>query len=299
MISYSEKEKYYVICHIGANDPFCAVVNRGVEDASLYFGVRAEFSGPVRYDVKKQVEIFNNAIDENAAGIAVSITKPDMWVGPLKRALDCGIPVVAFNARENKDFTGNIPYLSFVGIDEEKAAQMITRYMVPKLSGVKRAVVATQETGHSAFEKRADTIMSELKKMRGIPSDYIDATHLPAQGLNIFTKYFKKNPDTGVVFSLSPIVTVSILKYIKEFPNGNRPRVAAYDLNMETFKGIKDKIIDVTVDQQPYLQGFIPVMQLFLNRKYALRPDNYNTAMGLVDRHKIDEIGKLIEKGFR
>ena len=68
---------------------------------------------------------------------------------------------------------------------------------------------------------------------------------------------------------------------------------------METFKGIKEKIIDVTVDQQPYLQGFIPVMQLFLNRKYALWPDNYNTAIGLVDRHKINEIGKLIEKGLR
>lgn len=66
------------------------------------------------------------------------------------------------------------------------------------------------------------TIMSVLKKMKKIPSDYINATHLPEQGLNIFRKYFKKNPDTGVVFSLSPIVTMAILKYIKESPVLNR-----------------------------------------------------------------------------
>ena len=102
MISYYKNEKYYVICHIGENDPFCAVVNRGVEDAAVCFGVNAEFLGPVKYDVEKQVEIFNSAIDNDAAGIAVSITKPDMWVVPVKKARNSGIPVVAFNSRENK-----------------------------------------------------------------------------------------------------------------------------------------------------------------------------------------------------
>ena len=290
---------FYVIGHIGSVDPFCALIERGVRDAGRVLGVDAIYQGPPQYHVAEQIEMFHKAVSSNAAGIAVSITDASQWIKPIKQARTREIPVLVFNTREGQDFRGKIPYMAYIGLNEDETAKALFRYMVAKLPKTSHVILATQEENHIGFETRSQCISQLLQKEIDATAITVTATSDEMKGLSVLRKCLHENPDTSAIFSLSPLVTIPVVKLIREESLSGKLRVAAYDLNPTTVDAIRDGIIDIAVDQQPYLQGFIPIMQLYLYIKHKFHPADYNTACGLVDINNIDQIAEEVTQGYR
>src|ERR671910_1064191 len=105
---------FVFVNHVTTN-PFFVPTQYGIEDADALLGTSSQWTGSEKSDVQEMVDALDTAISGNADGIAVSIIDPQAFNGPIQRALDQGIPVIAYNAN-GKEGQDN-PSLAYVGQD--------------------------------------------------------------------------------------------------------------------------------------------------------------------------------------
>ena len=116
----------------------------------------------------------------------------------------------------------------------------------------------------------------------------------------VLAAYVQNNPDLKAIGTQHGNVTAFIAKALKDA--GKKPgeiTVGGIDLSPATIDGLKKGYITVTLDQQLYLQGFLPVMQCVLSKKYQLSGLSINTGAGVVTPSSIGGLVPLIEKGIR
>jgi simple sugar transport system substrate-binding protein len=291
---------FFVIAHTGPGDPFWAVVNKGVGDAGKMLGVRAVFQGPPQRDIPAQVNMARAAINARAAGIAISVSDPPAIGQVIREARGKGIPVVAINVKEPADYKGEpIPYMAYIGMDEYEAGKNVARYLLPKVPQGAKVLIAMHEPGHVGLEARARGIREVLTAERGAKVETLDTTQDPTKSLATMRAFLKANPDTKALFTLGPLGAIPAIKMIREDKLAGKIAMASFDLDATTIQAIKEGLVEATVDQQQYLQGFISVVQLFLYAKYKLEPTDYNTGRGLVTKATAATVESLVKQGYR
>jgi simple sugar transport system substrate-binding protein len=290
---------FYVIAHTGPGDPFWAVVQKGVQDAGKVLGVRAIFQGPAGYNVPEQVNMFKAAMEAKADGIATSISDARAWAEPIAEARSRGIPVVAINCQEPDELRGTIPYMAYIGMNEYEAGKMVAYRLLPKLEKGARVVVAIHQAGHVGLEARAKGITEVITEELGGTVDKLDITQDATQAIGILRSYLKANPDTAAIFTLGPLGAIPTIKMIKDDGLKDKILFASFDLDSNTIQAIKEGICIGTVDQQQYLQGFMAVVELYLNAKFKLDPADYDTGRGWVTQETAEIVELLVEQGYR
>ena len=290
---------FYVIAHTGPGDPFWAVVQRGVEDAGRALGVRAVFQGPAGRNIPEQVNMFRAAVAAGATGIATTISDPRAWVQPIREARARGIPVIAINVKEPPDFPEPIPYMAYIGMDEYEAGKMLARRLAAKLPRGAKALVAIHEPGHIGLEARARGIIEVLTSELGATVEKLDITQDPTRALTILRSFLTANPDTKAIFTLGPLGAIPAIRLVREENLKGKVLLASFDLDPTVVQAIKEGLVDATVDQQQYLQGFMAVVQLYLYARFGLQPVDYDTGRGLVDASNVDLVEELVKAGYR
>ena len=297
--SGADQMTFYVIAHTGPGDPFWAVVQRGVQDAGRALGVRAIFQGPAGYNVPEQVNMFNAAMAAKADGIATSISDARAWVEPIREARKRGIPVAAINCQEPEELRGTIPYMSYIGMDEYQAGKTVARRMLPKLKQGAKVVVAIHQAGHVGLEARAKGIGEVIARDLGGKTDKLDITQDATQAIGILRSYLKANPDTAAIFTVGPLGAIPTIKMIRDDGLKGKVLMASFDLEPVTIQAIKDGICEGAMDQQQYLQGYMAVVELYLNAKFQLDPADYDTGRGFVTPENVDAVAALVKAGYR
>ncbi len=291
---------FYVIAHTGPGDPFWAVVQRGVQDAGKVLGVRAIFQGPPQRDIPTQVNMARAAMNAKADGIAISVSDPPAIGAFIREARGKGIPVVAINVKEPADYKGEpIPYMAYIGMDEYEAGKNVARFLLPKIPQGATVLIAMHEPGHVGLEARARGIREVLTAERQAKVETLDTTQDPTKSLATMRAFLKTNPDTKAIFTLGPLGAIPAIKMIREDKLAGKIAMASFDLDATTIQAIKEGLVEATVDQQQYLQGFISVVQLYLNAKYKLAPTDYNTGRGLVTKETASTVESLVKQGYR
>lgn len=304
-VALGKTYRFYVISHGGPGDPFWGIVMKGVEDAAAFLNkgnpdgdvIEATYLGPAKYSIEELVNMLNSAIATKPDGIAVTITDPASVDEPLRRAIAQGIPVIAINVPDPRPAGQKIPYLFYVGGDEylsgKKSAERILASFKPK-----RAIVTIHEVGHIGLEMRAQGFI-EVMTANGVPAEKL-ATYLdPTQAVEILKGYFAKNPDTDAIFTLGSIDSSYVLAFLREQNLVGKVKHAAFDVSDEVVKAIKEGTTLFTISQQQYLQGYLPIIHLYLYDKYAFLPANdILTGPGFVDASNVQLVEELVEKKF-
>ena len=298
-VAAADEMTFYGIAHTGPGDPFWAVVQKGVQDAGKVLGVRAIFQGPAGYNVPEQVNMFKAAMEAKADGIATSISDARAWAEPIAEARSRGIPVVAINCQEPDELRGTIPYMAYIGMNEYEAGKMVAYRLLPKLEKGARVVVAIHQAGHVGLEARAKGITEVITEELGGTVDKLDITQDATQAIGILRSYLKANPDTAAIFTLGPLGAIPTIKMIKDDGLKDKILFASFDLDSNTIQAIKEGICIGTVDQQQYLQGFMAVVELYLNAKFKLDPADYDTGRGWVTQETAEIVELLVEQGYR
>src|SRR3990172_7992450 len=96
-----------------------------------------------------------------------------------------------------------------------------------------------------------------------------------------------------------PLGAIPAIKMIREDKLAGKIAMASFDMDATTIQAIKEGLVEATVDQQQYLQGFISVVQLYLHAKYKLAPTDYNTGRGLVTKETAATVEALVKQGYR
>jgi len=292
------KYTFYLVSHGGPADPFWGVVMKGMKDAAEKYGVEAIYLGPEKYSLKEFIDLVNSAIARKPDGLIVTITNPVALDEPLRKAIKMGIPVVAINVPDTRPPEEAIPYLVYVGMDEYLAGVYAARRMLQEFTP-KRAVVAIHEPGHVGLEARAKGIMDVLSE-KNIPVEKLDITTDPTKALTIMKSYLMKHPDTDAIFTLGPLGAHPAIQLVEEEGLVGKVKIGAIDLTTKITDAIKKGVVVFTIDQQQYLQGYLPVVFLYLYKEYGLIPhEKVLTGPSIVDKTNVEIVEKTVKMGYR
>ncbi|HEY3774860.1 MAG TPA: substrate-binding domain-containing protein [Solirubrobacteraceae bacterium] len=254
----SPKYHFVVVNHVTTN-PFFTPTQSGINDACKLLGCTAQWTGSATSNIGQMVTSVNNAVAAKADGIAVALISKTSFNAPVKKAMDAGIPVVSYNS----DVT-TVDRLSYIGQDLfESGVQMGQKILGLVPSGEIALFIATP--GSLNIQPRIDGAESVLKGHSSIKYDVVATGAQTPQELSTINSWASSHGSAKGMFAVDAGSTQSLgqvlLKqnlYKKGWKGGG------FDLTPITQKLISHGILEFTIDQQPYLQGFLPILQLYM-----------------------------------
>jgi simple sugar transport system substrate-binding protein len=254
----SKAYKFTLVNHVTTN-PFFTPTQSGASDACKLLGCSYQWTGSQTSNVNEMVNAMNSAISAGVDGIGVSLVDLHAFNGPTNTALAKKIPVVAYNA----DAASNAR-LAYIGQDLYVSGQAMGDHIVKLVpSGDVALFIATP--GALNIQPRIDGALATLKSHSSIkPHVVATGADLPGE-LSKIDAYAVGHPTTKGYFAVDAGSTQGLAQTIqKRGLRAKGVKGGGYDLTPVTQKLLASGEIDFTIDQQPYLQGFFPILELYL-----------------------------------
>ncbi len=282
--------KFVFVCHVTTN-PFFTPTQYGAEDACKLLGLQFQWTGSVNSVVAEMVDATNTAVSAKADGIALAVVDKAAFRAPVDKALDAGIPVVSFNADGARDDPGT-NRLAYIGQGlYESGYELGKRALTRVDSGEVAAFIATP--GQLNIQPRIDGARQAFRDSgKPVTCTPVATNADVTQGLSIIDAYVQGHPGLAGLLAVDAGSTQSVGQTVAKYRLRDRGLKVAggFDLVPETLAAVKNGDLDYTIDQQPYLQGFLPVLALYLYRLTGglLFPTQTNTGLLFVTRDNVD-----------
>jgi simple sugar transport system substrate-binding protein len=276
----------FVFINHATTNPFFVPTRYGIADACSLLGVRWAWTGSRRSDVGEMIAAMRRAIRRRVDGIAVSVIDSKAFNKPTAEALAHGIPVVSYNADGG---LGN-QRLAYVGQDLYQAG-LKSGARIAQLVGEGDVFIFIATPGQLNIQPRVDGALDAIKDS----GKSIRARVVPT-GPNVrlerarIERTYQSNKKLRGMFAVDGGSTQGVAEVMRKHRLHKRGvRAGGYDLLPGTLRAIADSHVDFTIDQQPYLQGFLPILQLFF-AKYSgglVSPAETNTGLRFVTRRTV------------
>lgn len=275
--------KFVFVNHVTTNS-FFVPTQYGIADACKLLGCSYEWTGSESSNVNQMVNAVNTAITSGADGIAIALIDLHAFNGPVEAALKAGIPVVAYNA----DALGN-KRLAYIGQDLKLAGEKMGERIAAAVgSGDVALFIATP--GSANLQPRIEGAEKAIRAS-GKPI----TTHTVATGaaepaeLSTIEAYWLGHKTTKGMYAVDGGSTAQLAKVMQKFNLAGKVKAGGFDLTEVTQKLLKEGNIEFTIDQQPYLQGFLPALQLFLWRVSGslTGPAEVDTGLKFLDKETV------------
>ncbi len=272
-------------------DAFWCVVEKGLADAAAARGVELQVLGPDQFDLEQVAQLIDQAVATQPDALAVTVTDPDLFREPIQRAIDAGIPVVAYNAGAGPIEDG-IPYLTYLGQDEYQGGYQGGQRLAA--DGGTRGVCINHQVGGTNQDKRCQGFLDAMEEA-GISAEVLAISDDPASSQTTISDYFTANADIDIALTLGPNGSTPFYAFLEESGMAGQVRHGTFDLSPEVVQAIKDGITLFAIDQQPYLQGYGAVQALTLNVRQGLSPalPVTPTGPGFVDASTVELVESL------
>jgi simple sugar transport system substrate-binding protein len=281
--------KFVFINHVTTN-PFFTPTQYGAEDACKLLGCSYQWTGSANSVVAEMVNATNTAISGKADGLALAVVDKTAFNAPVNQALDAGIPVVSYNADGARDDPGT-NRLAYVGQGlYESGYALGQRALTQVQSGEVVGFIATP--GQLNIQPRIDGAQQAFRDAGSAIKFTPVATNADVtKGLSIIDAYAVGHPNLAGMLAVDAGSTQSVGQVVKKYAMRNKGLKVAggFDLIPETLASIKSGDLDYTIDQQPYLQGFLPVMYLYLYKVSGglISPPQTNTGLLFVTKDNV------------
>ncbi|WP_030166134.1 sugar ABC transporter substrate-binding protein [Spirillospora albida] len=247
--------KIAMVTHSGAGDTFWDIVQKGAKAAAAKDNV--EFLYSADPDGGKQAQLVQAAIDKRVDGIIVTLAKPDAMKDVLARAAAAKIPVVSINSGATE--SAALGAIAHFGQDESIAGEAAGAEL--KKIGAKKALCVIHEQGNVGLEDRCagarKTFGGQLQNL------FVQGTNMPEVKSSITAKLQADKGIDGILTLGAPFAATAVDSVES---TGSKAKVGTFDLNKDLIAQITSGAIWFAVDQQPYLQGYGAVDQLWLQK---------------------------------
>lgn len=279
-----------VITHETSGDTFWDKIRAGAEQAARDTGTTLKYSSDP--NAGEQAKLIQNAIDSRVDGIATTMATPDALRGAMRNANSAGIALVAFNAGidQYKDAGASM----YFGSDEAVAGAAAGERIAA--SGGVRPLCVIQQTGSVALEARCAGVKSKVPGTRNIQVNGANNAEVTA------TLQAALSTDRSIDYVVTLGAQQAHAAIKAKAWAGSDAKVMTFDLDPDVASLIKDGQIEFSIDQQPYVQGYMAVTALYLN----LRNGNdigggraVLTGPSFVDLDNIDRILPFARKNTR
>jgi simple sugar transport system substrate-binding protein len=255
-----------VVSHGQASSTFWSTVRNGVNAAASQMKVSVSYKAPDAFSVARMRELIDEAVDSKPDGLVVSI--PDPAIGPaVRRAVRSGIPVVSMNS--GSDLWRQFGILAHVGQPEEPAGRGAGNRLAA--AGVRNALCINQEVGNKALDIRCAAFAKAMRRHGGRSKVLaLNVENRNAAAPKLAAAIEKRKADG--VLALNSGGAQAALDAKKLGGRATKIKIASFDLQPEVLEAIKDGRILFAVDQQAYLQGYMPIVMLTQEARYGLFP---------------------------
>ncbi len=244
-----------MVTHETPGDTFWDKIKAGAEQAAANAGIDLKYSADP--EPSRQSTLIQNAVDANVDGIATTLATPDALAGGVKTATDAGIPVVAFNS--GIDQYQEVGASMYFGSDEDLAGAAAGERIAA--DGGQNVLCVIQAAGSVALEARCAGVKSEVPNTENIQVNGQDDSAVTS------TLQAKLSTDDSIdyIVTLGAPIALDALQAMDA--SGSDAKLVTFDLNADAAQRIKDGDIEFSIDQQPYMQGYLAVSSLYLNLK--------------------------------
>jgi simple sugar transport system substrate-binding protein len=286
-----------VVSHGQASDPFWSVVKNGVDQAAQDMGVTVEYQSPQTFDMVAMSQLIDAAVASNPNGLVVSIPDADALGDSIRAAVDAGIPVISMNS--GSDVAKELGILTHVGQTEYEAGFGGGERMAA--AGVTNALCVNQEVGNVALDLRCQGFTDAMEEAGATVeilavelADPVDAEQRIVAGLTA-------NPDIDGILTLGPTGAAPALAALESEGLLGQIQLATFDLSPEVLEAIRDGNMLFAIDQQQYIQGYLPIVLLTLynTNLNTIANDVVMTGPGFVTQETAERVIDLSAAGTR
>jgi simple sugar transport system substrate-binding protein len=280
-----------VVTHGPASSKFWAIIRNGVDSAARRLDVLVDYRSPDVYSLDRMSALIDQAVATRPDGLVVSIPEPGL-APAIRRAVRAGIPVVSINS--GSDVFRRLGVLAHVGQVEDRAGLAAGRRLAE--AGVRRAICVNQQIGNTGLDDRCAGLAKAMKEAGGSSRVLGIVDDSPQAPDKIAAAVAADNAD-GVLAtnSLGGLAAARALA-------GKGVKIGTFDLGPDVLNAVMRGEIGFAVDQQAYLQGYLPIEMLALRARYGIFPsegDVVATGPHFVTRADAAQTLELSERSIR
>ncbi|PRY74505.1 simple sugar transport system substrate-binding protein [Yoonia maritima] len=253
-----------VVAHGQANDPFWSVVKNGVEKAAEHTGVSVDFRSPETFDMVAMSQLIDAAVNQEPDGLVVSIPDADALGPSIERAVAAGIPVISMNS--GSDVAAELGALLHVGQSEYDAGVAAGEKLAAM--GGSKGICVNQEVGNVSLDLRCQGFADGFGQEVSVIPTQNDPTEVQAK----VRAALEADEDVDTVLGLGASLVGEPAVAAVEALGRNDVLIASFDLSAGFLEAVSEGKASFAIDQQQFLQGYLPVVFLAMNAEYGLVP---------------------------
>jgi simple sugar transport system substrate-binding protein len=285
-----------VVTHGEASSVFWARVRNGAESAGRQMDVLVDYRAPDTYDLERQKALINEAAASRPDGLVVSLPEPG--VAPaVRRAVRMGIPVVTINSGAAS--ARSLGALAHVGQPEFQAGLDAGRRLVGE--GVRHALCINQQAGNVGLDERCRGLSRALRDAGGTSLVFGVDDKDPATPRRIANAIAGGRIDG--LLALNGDSAIQAVDAVRAAQRQGKVKVGSFDLTPDVLDAVKNGRLEFAVDQQAYLQGYLPVVLLAERARYGLFPALSGgvlpTGPNFVTKDDADKVRELSARSIR
>jgi simple sugar transport system substrate-binding protein len=291
----AEEDSYHFtfVIYGTAGNPFWVKVVAGAKEAAEQLGCKVDLQY-AQNDPVMQNDILETAIANQVDGLGVSINQDEAYDEVIARAMEEGIPVIAFNNDDTQKSEGNLR-MAFIGQDEVAAGYEITTRLIEE-AGLKAGdhVVCGVEHPEAVYAVMRYRGVKKALDEKGITSEVLDTGAVSLEDtLNRLTQYLLGHKETDAIVGMGGM-PLEMAPQASEDVGLDLPN-AGFDITRVIAENIRDGRTVATVDQKPYYQGYFTVTQLYCYCRYGLLPCDIDTGGGIIDQSNVEKVIELAD----
>ncbi|PBC23966.1 sugar ABC transporter substrate-binding protein [Mesorhizobium sp. WSM4307] len=293
--------------HSSASNTFWQAVKKGFDDACGKVEAKCNMIfTQTEGSVEQQLANMRAALAAKPDALLTSIVDNKAFDDVIKEARDAGVLVIAVNVDDTEGAKGNARQ-AFIGQGFKPAGYSLGKAIsesFPKEGAIK-VLVGISAPGQNWSESRGAGVMQFLEEYKAAHPDRqvswerIDSGTDLAITSDRVGAYLNAHPDTTAYFDTG-FWCAGVARSLQD--RGVAPGkilLGGFDLVPEVLQQMQKGYVQALVDQQPYMQGFMPVMEAYLNKKVGLAPSDIDTGQGIVRPNQADAIMTLSSQGLR
>jgi simple sugar transport system substrate-binding protein len=292
----SDALRIAVVTHGQAANPFWVVVRNGIDAAARQVHVSVSYQSPDTYSIPRMRALIEAAVAGRPDGLVVSIPSPRVEP-PIRRAIGSGIPVISINS--GSAASRRLGLLSHIGQREHRAGAAAGERLAR--AGVRHGLCVNQEALNVGLSARCRGFAEAMRRAGGdAESLAVDVQNRAATRQRVAEVVRSRRIDG--VLTLDTEGAEAALDALR--PNGRAATIplATFDLSPRVLEAVRDGRMEFAVDQQAYLQGYLPIVLLTQEIRYGLFAGQgklISTGPKFVTRATAGRVVRLSARGIR
>jgi simple sugar transport system substrate-binding protein len=286
-----------VVSHGQASDPFWSVVQNGVAQAGEDMGVNVQYQAPGTFDMVAMSQLIDAAVATSPDGLVVSIPDADALSASITAAIEAGIPVISMNS--GSEVAAELGILTHVGQTEYEAGFGGGQRMAE--AGVTNAICVNQEVGNAALDLRCQGFTDALAESGGTVETVAVDLADPTGSQQRVSAALSADDTINGILTLGPTGAAPTLAALTDSGQLGTISLGTFDLSPEVLDAIEAGDMLFAIDQQQYLQGYLPIVLLTLNNTNLNTIANpvLMTGPGFVTQETAAQVKELSAAGTR